>query len=660
LPASSFEGGINLERNQLIAIGVIVIVVAGAGLALFFFSGPQRPPEDTLIWETISNPDYLDPHIDYESFGSWISYNVYETLYTYPFGSSSTVPSTPLLAASAPVWSADGLSVNVSLREDITFHDGTPLNASVVKWNAERAMKIFYPDGPVWMFAEPILGGAVLEGIAFDEGPSSPEFAAAFDAWVLTDAIVVVDEYTIQFNLEDPYIPFIDAITYAVGAQMSPTFALANAGNDTLPAGGDWTEHYGVDYGEYLGFMSEHTCGTGPYMVSEWRQNQYVFMELYEDYWRADDTRTDLTSPVDVRPPNYAGSLKSAYIKTVDDVTTRLLNIRAGTSDGMYLPQTQALELWEWTDITALEGNPIYDDVTVTTGGASYFVEHFGFNMGTVYDANGNTGLNLTSPFIDINLRRAFAYAFNTTAFLLTAVNGFGVQAQGIIPIGMFGHVDDLPMYLQNMTAAQEYWNLAMANPTTLANYEAFEANGGLTLYHNTGNLRREAACLVLKDSISQLYAMAGTTQIDTDATDALTINIQPLEWSNYLEQNRRRRMPLFIIGWIPDYADPDNYVFPYAYHYGTFSFRLGYNNTDVNDWYDQTRGEQNVTRRAELFELIEYAVYEDLPYLMVLQGAELRAYRTWLKGNGLVWNPMTTASIGVGYMFHVYKDYPA
>lgn len=648
-----------MERNQLIAIAVIVVIVVGAGVALYFFAGPQRPPEDTLIWETISNPDYLDPHTDYESYGSWISFNVYETLYTYPYGTDNTKPTVPLLAAGAPVWAADGLSVNISIRQGITFHDGTPFNASCVKWNFQRAMKIFYPDGPVWMFAEPILGGGVLEGIAFDEGPSSAEFQAAFDNWVENvSAMVVHNEQLIQFNLEDPYIPFIDAITYAVGAQISPTYALANAGNDTLPSGGDWKEHWGVNYGEYTGHMIDHTCGTGPYQVIEWRQNQYVYMEYYEDYWRADSTRTDRTSPVDIRPPSYAGSLKKAYIKTVDDVTTRLLDVRAGTTDGIYLPEPQALELWRWTNQAALEGEPLYDDVVVSTGGTSFFVEHFGFNMGTVYDVNGQTNLNLTSPFSDKNLRLAYAYAYNTTAFLLTAVNGFGVQAQGIIPIGLWGHVDDLPQYKQNMTKAQEYWNLAMANPTTKANYEAFEANGGMTLYHNTGNTRRAAACLVMKDSINALYAMSGTTKMTTAVANQLTINIQPLEWSNYLEQNRRRRMPLFIIGWIPDYADPDNYVFPYAYHYGTFAYRIGYNNTDVNDWYEQTRGELDPVVRAQLFENIEQAVYEDLPYLMVLQGAEIRAYRSWMKGNGLVWNPMITASMGCGYIFHVYKDY--
>ena len=65
----------------------------------------------------------MDPHVNYETFGGWIAYNMYETLYTYPFGTDSTIPSTPLLAASMPVVSADGLNYTIGLREGITFQD---------------------------------------------------------------------------------------------------------------------------------------------------------------------------------------------------------------------------------------------------------------------------------------------------------------------------------------------------------------------------------------------------------------------------------------------------------------------------------------------------------------------------------------------------------
>ena len=71
-----------LERNQLIAIVVIVVVVAGAGVGFLLLSGPSRPLESTFVYETIGNPQFMDPHVDYENYGGFVFYNVYETLYS--------------------------------------------------------------------------------------------------------------------------------------------------------------------------------------------------------------------------------------------------------------------------------------------------------------------------------------------------------------------------------------------------------------------------------------------------------------------------------------------------------------------------------------------------------------------------------------------------
>ena len=238
--------------------------------------------DNVLIWETIDNPDYLDPHVDYETFGSWISYNVYETLYTYPWDSASAELEIPLLAAGPPTVSVSELIYTIELRQGITFHDGTPFNASCVKWNIERAMKIFYLDGPVWMIAEALKGGAAVEAEAGDWGPSSYQFELAFDNWVSTsNSINIINTYTIQLILEAPFAAFIPALSSSVGSMMSPSYAILHASS---PSYANWDD-YGVDYGEYDNYMSEHMCGTGPYMLTKWMPDKRRFTRycLYQN-----------------------------------------------------------------------------------------------------------------------------------------------------------------------------------------------------------------------------------------------------------------------------------------------------------------------------------------------------------------------------------------
>ncbi len=621
-----------MERNQILAILVVIVVVAGAGVAFVFMQQPTRPPENILIHETIGNPDHLDPHVNYETFGGLIAYNVYETLYTYPFGTESTVPSTPLLAESAPVITAGGCNYTITLRQGITFHDGTPFNASCVKWNIERAMKIFYPDGPVWMLAEPLKGGVDVEMAAFDYGPSSPEFKAAFDNWVATSgAIEVIDDYTIRFVLENPYPPFIPALTYAVGSILSPSYCIAHASN------AEWStfDTYGVDYGEIDGWMDDHTCGTGPYQVVEWVPDQYIHLVLYENYWRFD------TSDSVVEAPSYAGSLKELYIKTNEDVNGRALNLRTGRSDSSYWPTTNALDIWNPETEESLNPN-----IYVATGGVTFSVTFFGFNMGT---SNTTEGVITDAPFSFKDFRVAASYAFDYDAFMQASVNGIGIQAEGPIPQGMIGHNGTMFDFSYDMDQAVEYWNLAMQDPAFVNTLNVM--NNKLTLYYNSGNTVREQGSLLLADGLTTMFNDPNADH--TDLNGDMEFTTQALEWSNYLDHIRNRQMPIFFVGWAPDYADPDNYIFPFCYDYGTYALRIGYNNTDVNDWYEAAKIETNSTLRLKYFDRIQETVAEDCPYLWVYQVVEFRTWRTWLHGDGLTFNPMHSY-----YWFHMYKDY--
>jgi len=589
----------------------------------------QLANDNILIWETIGNPDYLDPHVDYENFGSWIINNVYETLYTYPWDSAVTDPSVPLLAASDPVLSGDGLNYTITLREGITFQDGTPFNANCVKWNIERAMKIFYPDGPVWMLAEPLKGGAAVENAAFGDGPSSPAFIAAFDTWVAdSNSIIVMDDYMIRFVLADPYPAFIAALTYEVGAMMSPSYAIAHASD---VAWASW-EDYGVAYGEFENYMADHMCGTGPYMLSEWIPDHYIELDLFTNYWRT-STSTN------------AGSLEKVFIKTNEDVNGRSLNLRTGTIDGCYWPTTNALDIW--SPITGMSIDP---DIFVSTGGSSFVTTFMGFNMGNLNVGTASIPNYKISPFYWVNFRRAASWAMNYDAFMSAALNGFGVQAKGPIPIGMFGHNGSAYNWDYNLTAAVEEWNIALSDSAFI---DALNDIGNvITFYYNSGNTVREQFCILLADGLNAMCSHPGAMdQIVAGLDDEMIFTTQALEWSNYLDHIREKQMALYFVGWSPDYADPDNYLYPFVYCIGTYAQRICYNNSYVNDWYLQQRTETDLGDRIELLNLIQETVAEDNPYIWLFQSAEFRTWGTWLHGDGLIYNPMHDL-----YFYHIYK----
>ncbi|MHA2003093.1 MAG: ABC transporter substrate-binding protein [Candidatus Thorarchaeota archaeon] len=629
-----------MERNQMYAIIVIVIVVAGAGVAFVFLQQPTQTPENQFVMETIGNPDSMDPHVNYESFGSGLHFNIYETLYTYAWGSDNTEPTVPLLAADDPDISADGLQYNITLRENVIFHDGTPFNASVVKWNVERAVKMFDTHGPVWMIIEPLAGGIPVETAAYVDGTGSTAFSDAFDNWVATsNALVVLDTYTIQFNLGEAFSPFIAAMTYEVGAMMSPTFVLAQPSNDTVPAGGDWTEHYGADYGEVHTYMETHTCGTGPYMLTEWRPNEFIRMDIFEDYWRADATEAIIA------PPSYAGAIETVYYKTNEDTTGRLLNLRTGLADVVYWPTTNADEIYDNVTMGSSDAN-----IHVNTGGFSYTLMAFTFNFGRMNISVGGVTTEVQSPFVVRELRKTFAYAFNYGAAISAIVRGWGFQAKGFIPQGMFGQNSSYWAEEYDIDAAVAWWNQAMNVPgfVDLIN----DMQGFIDLYYNSGNVIREQGCLLMKDGFAEVMAHASANL--TGITDVPVVRVNALEWANYLEKMDNGELPIWLIGWAPDYADPDNYAFPFVHSQGTFMIASGYVNASVDAWIGDAKASSDPDIRQGYYNLIQEQVAYDQPSIYMYQPKEFRVWRDWLKGTGLNFSPMHGY-----YWFHIHKVYP-
>jgi ABC-type transport system substrate-binding protein len=112
------------------------------------------------------------------------------------------------------------------------------------------------------MIAEPILGGSAVEDAVYTYGDGSAEHIAAWADWQETSsAVLVLDDYTLRVRLAYAYTPFIAALTYEVGAMISPTFFMAHGGMS--PVSGDTT-------------LNEEACGTGPYELVQWIQDDRI------------------------------------------------------------------------------------------------------------------------------------------------------------------------------------------------------------------------------------------------------------------------------------------------------------------------------------------------------------------------------------------------
>nr|WP_128376998.1 ABC transporter substrate-binding protein [Streptomyces cavernae] len=117
-----------------------ISLVAGCDLASSGASGSDGP----VVVGTTSAPSTLDPAASWD--GSWELFrNIYQTLLSYPYGSSEPQPDA---AESCRFTDGSSTAYSCTLKEGLKFSDGTKLDANAVKHSIDRIRDINVDGGP--------------------------------------------------------------------------------------------------------------------------------------------------------------------------------------------------------------------------------------------------------------------------------------------------------------------------------------------------------------------------------------------------------------------------------------------------------------------------------------------------------------------------------
>lgn len=253
------------------------------------------------------------------------------------------------------------------LVENAVFHDGSPVNAEAVVYSFNRTMEISGPPTYRW------------ESIT-DENTA-----------------VAVDEFTVEFNLTQPFAPFIGTLPQLF--VVNPTIVDANLGDDNGQT-----------------FLKENSAGSGPFMQGRWEiGNLYEFVAV-EDYWAGWTGEDHL----------------DGFIWVIQrDASTQLNSLIAD--------ETQIAD--------TIAGN---DKEQVIESENHVWEENVGFFTNTL--KMNNQG-EYTS---DINVRKAIAHAMNYEA-MVGAQDVKITVLPGPTPANFMGYVDGLSYPTYDLDMAREF-----------------------------------------------------------------------------------------------------------------------------------------------------------------------------------------------------------
>jgi peptide/nickel transport system substrate-binding protein len=619
---------------------------------------PDFKEPDTYVVATFGDPETLDPAWTYETAGSAIENNVYESLVW--FNRERTDEFVGLLATDWSVnESGDVWTFNV--RDGVTFHEGGTLEPHDVAYSIHRALLQDRIDGPHWMTLEAFFGLYTIEDMAmeiagvesFDEVPED----ALIETCERVKAAVVADDEagTVTYNLNIPTPWFLAMLSNSfMGAVTDQEWMIENGAWDNDCA--TWVQWHDPAAEDTVLFNVAN--GTGPYKLDHWTPSEEIVLVANENYWRADD------DPIWEGGPSGLPQIQRVVIKEIDEWGTRLAVFEAGDADALQAdPQYYAqLDPYYKTkcyvDETCEDANP-----------DGYILGYFGMPRPVMTPAQFNWQINVEGGnqfvgsgeldgngippdfFQDIHVRKAFNYCFDFDTMIQDALSGEGMQAQGPIIAGMMGYREgEPPLYSYDPAKCEEEFKLADVDkdgiPAGEDEDDVWETGFYMQMGYNTGNDTRRLTSEILK---------AGLESVNPKFQAAVV----GMPWPVLLNTRRAQKLPIYVGGWLEDFHDPHNWVQPFLHSQGAYG-RVINMTPEYADKYDSMIEEaaaltDQEARRA-IYEQIQLDAQEDAVVIWMYQTIGRYNFQEWI--HNWYFNPAYSSAY-YSYVYALAKEAP-
>jgi len=435
-------------------------------------------------------------------------------------------------------------------------------------------------DGLTWTFN-------LRQGVKFDDGTEFTADAVKYSFYRniqiadpdgpfvgigygdIIDSVKVVSPYVVQFNLKIPFAAFLSLMASQASCLVDP--------HNAPMSGSAWSVSDVVSY-KAGDARASNPMGLGPYTLQSWTRtagkDSEIVLKADHNYWG--------NSSGYPKTPNI-------IIKMYADGSSLALAIQSGDVD-------IAFRQLSTTDISSMQNNAA---LKVWTGTGA-FIQYL-----CLQEKN--------APFNDPTVREAVAAAINRTALVKTVFQGQAQELYSMIPTGLFGHDESFKALGDaNYTLTQK-----------LLSGLGYDANHKLTFdlyYESSGHYPQSAQqALVLKDSLEK--------------SGVISVNLQSLDWAAYRQARVSETMPAYIMGWYPDYIDPDDYIYPFVQSSGNSWLHINYASTTMDGLVAQARAATDQNTRVGLYSQINQLILEDCPLIPLYQSGAYAVTKTNVNG---------------------------
>lgn len=573
-------------------------------LALLAFSlsvGFTQGSQDLFVVQTTADVNTLDPAQAYDIASGRMIENVYETLYGYQ--GESVTEYEPRLATAFEV-SSDNLMFTFTLRQGVTFHSGNPFSCKDVEYSLKRSLVVNPADSGGWILMEPLTGYYGNAAAELGDDATDQQYA---DFYKTIDGSVTCpngpDGFTVQFNLAQTDPAFFAKMIFYGASIVDRAWAIENGMWDGTEA--TWRDWIGKDLREQ--YLQNNVSGTGAYKLVNWQTGNRAIAEAYDNYWGG------------------APSIENVQVQIVDDQAARILALQQGDADVVGI---------ERSALGQVEGQPgitIRDAATdPSLDWSSTLVSAVFMNQAVIAENNPNLGSGKLDGqgipadfFSDEDVRKCLNYSFDPQTYIDQVLQGYGQELTTALPPSYLGYDPEVPTYNNDPEKAEQACRAAWGG-------QLWENGFQFTITYSTGTQAHQTVAEIIKSNLEFL-------------NPKFRVRIRGMAWPDFLDQSLRGLLPVVINGWIPDFADPDNYIHTFYQTDGYYADSINFSDKQIDTWDQQARASFDKAERVKLYRQIAERGYELSTYILLPQGIPFLVQRASLEGTYV--NPMLSGA---------------
>lgn len=411
--------------------------------------------------------------------------------------------------------------------------------------------------------------------------------------WLFKDKVKGANKYYESTENDEPLeggvpgIKVVDEHTLRVELNYSlPGFEkiLAHPGCYVWPE--EALEKYGDD-------MQRKAIGTGPFKLKKVKEGEFVALVRNDEYWEEDEHGNQLPY------------LDGIEVRFIQEKANELSEFRSGNLDMVYRLPVESIDdiTGELDDAKKKQDKEIPFKLQSTP---SLAIQYYGFQ-------------HQGDLFSDKHLRKAFNYAIDRDRLTKFTLEGEGVPAtHGIIPPS-FKYYDTKKVegYEVDEEKAREHLKKA--------GYESGDELPSIDLQLNSGGGKNEnvaeAIQSMLKDNLG------------------VSIELNPMPFSQHLERIDQGKTDFWRAGWIADYPDPENFLnLLYGDHVPNSMDEISpinsvrYKSEKFDSLFNEGLRTIDRDKRMELFQKADQVAMDDAAVIPLFYDENMRLIKPWVK----------------------------